>query len=483
MKTKIIISTILAFICTSCGDDFLDRTPHSQANVADFYRTPDDIEVAVNGAYRTLQYSGQYGQAIWVIGEIASDNSIAGRPVNPYQDIGAHQIPSTNGVVEDGWYHNYQGIQAVNTLLNRMQDIEFTDQQRRNQLEGEAKFLRALMYFNLVRVYGDVPLVLTETSSVEEGYEQGRTPTEQVYEQIIQDLSDADTEGYLPWEHADADKGRATKGAAKALFGKVYLTLHDFQQAANYLGEVIDANVYDLLENYEDVFDIDNANHAESVFEVQFKKGTGQDLGSNFFHVMSPFTAGSLITGVGSGSGFGQPSEDMITSYEENDLRKDVSLQEGFTNEDGEFIPEPWISKYIDPSPFAQGDNDNNFPVIRYADVLLMYAEALNELGYEPDGDAFMYLNLVRNRASLDDLSNQEVPDQQSFRLAIEEERRHELAFEGHRWFDLVRTGRLLPVMNSKGYDLEEYQRLFPVPQSQIDVNPDLITQNEGHDL
>jgi hypothetical protein len=296
-------------------------------------------------------------------------------------------------------------------------------------------------------------------------------------------LTEAAAEGALPLQYDSSERGRATKGSALALLGKVHLTLGNHSEAAGFLRQVIDLNIYQLLPDYADIFEIDNANHAESIFEVQFKGGTGQGMGSNFFHTFSPFTAGSLIVGVGSGAGFGQPSADMIASYEEGDLRKDISLQEGFVNEAGEFIPEPWISKYIDPSPFAANDNDNNFPVIRYADVLLMHAEALNELAYEPGGEAFTHLNAVRQRAGLDPFDGQDLPNQEAFRLAIENERRHELAFEGHRWFDLVRTDRLLPVMNSVGIELQEYQKIFPVPQTQIDVNPGVITQNPGHTL
>jgi starch-binding outer membrane protein, SusD/RagB family len=481
MKKIIILSFLSTALLTSCGDDFLDLKPHSQANVESFYQTPNDVEVAVTGVYRTLQLPGQFGQSIWTIGEVASDNSLAGRPVDPYQDIAAHRIPSTNGVVENTWFHNYQGIQSANTVLQRMQSVTFANQELKNRLEGEAKFLRALMYFNLVRVYGDVPLVLTESKSVEEGYQHGRTPVSQVYEQIIKDLSEASADGVLPTQYPAAQRGRATKGAAKALLGKVYLTLNNFQQAANQLKQVIDLGTYQLLPDYASVFNVNNLNNAESVFEVQFKKATGQGLGSSFFHTFAPFTSGNLITKNGAGQGFGQPTLELIGSYKQEDKRKAASLQEGFVNAKGEFIPEPWISKYMDPAPAAANDNDNNFPVIRYADVCLMYAEALNELKYGTE--AFTYLNMVRARAGLDPIDNQALPDQQSFRLAVEEERRLELAFEGHRWFDLIRTNRLLPVMNAKGFSLQEYQKIFPVPQTQIDVNPSLIKQNPGHVL
>jgi starch-binding outer membrane protein, SusD/RagB family len=367
------------FLLSGCGDDFLDLTPHSSANVEDFYNTPADIEVAVNGVYRTLQMAGQYGQSIYTIGDVASDNCIAGRPLDPWQDIAMHRIPSTNGVVENSWNHNYQGIQAVNTILNRVDEVEFADQSIKNRLVGEVKFLRALMYFNLVRIYGAVPLVLSETRSPEEGYTQGRDPETQVYEQIMRDLSEAASEGSLPVEYSSSDIGRATRGAALALMGKVHMTLSNYSEAANYLKQVIDLGVYRLLDDYADIFEISNANHAESIFEVQYKSGTGQGLGSGYFHTFSPFTAGSLIVGVGGGAGLAQPTAELMAAYEEGDLRRDVSLQEGFVNEEGEFIPEPWISKYIDPAPFQPSDNNNNWIVMRYADILLMYAEALNE--------------------------------------------------------------------------------------------------------
>ena len=186
------------------------------------------------------------------------------------------------------------------------------------------------------------------------------------------------------------------------------------------------------------------------------------------------------------GDGNNQPTLDIINAYETGDLRKDVSVASSYTNAAGQVIPDRYIKKYYDV-PVAKNDNGNNIPLIRYADVLLMYSEALNETSYQADGEALANLNLVRSRAGLAKKTAADLPTQQAFRLAIEQERRVELAFEGHRWFDLVRTDRAVTVLNSKKEqirlvaDLTTNNLIFPVPQSQIDINKDKIKQNPGY--
>ena len=155
-------------------------------------------------------------------------------------------------------------------------------------------------------------------------------------------------------------------------------------------------------------------------------------------------------------------------------------MAEGYMD-GGQFVPVRYIKKFLDPNLFAGGDADNNWPVLRYADVLLMRAEALNELGYEADGEAFDLLNAIRERAKLLPKKSADVPDQQAFRLAIEQERRVELAFENHRWFDLLRTGRSLEVLQQTGKNIQPFRLVFPIPQIQIDINPSILTQNEGY--
>ncbi len=332
-----------------------------------------------------------------------------------------------------------------------------------------------------MRVFGGVPLVLNEIQDVNEGRTHTRATVEQVYEQILADLAEA--EQSLPASYTGSDIGRATRGSAKTLLAKVYLTRKNYQQAKTKLEEVM-ALGYELLPDYADVFDPSNANHKESIFEVQYKKG-GLGTGSPFANRFAPEFSGNNVVPVGGTGGHHIVTEEMMNAYEEGDLRKDASVREGYFDQNQQFVPKNYTIKFQDV-PFQNNDADNNWPVFRYADVLLMYAEVLNEISYGSEA-AFDALNAVRNRAGLEDYDATDLPTQQAFRMAVEKERRVELAFEGHRWFDLVCTDRALPVINAHlaplNFQLEEYQLIFPVPQSQIDVNPGNIAQNPGHNL
>lgn len=484
MKNNIISTFLTMLVLMGCSEDFLDLNPVSQANIGNFYKTSDDITNAVWGVYDILQRNGMYGFSMMVVGENRSDNVTNTLKGQSYSDFDDFIISTDNSIISDLWNTHYAGIYRANVVLERMEDVPM-DESLKTRYQAEVKFLRGLMYFNLARIFGDVPLVLTEAASIEEGYGHAREPVDQVYQQVYQDFSDA--ADALPAGYGGSDVGRATRGAALALLGKAYMTAGDFQTAATTLKQVIDLGVYELLPDYAALWDPGNANHAESVFEVQYKKG-GLGEGSGYPNHAAPRQSAAAVVGIGGGQGTYIPEANMINGYEAGDPRKDISLAEGYTNEDGLWVPDPYINKYID-EPFEPYDSDINWPLLRYADVLLLYAEALNELGYQSDGEAFTYLNSVRSRVGLPAKTSGNadpalrIPDQQAFRLAVEQERRVELAFEGHRWFDLVRTGRYIEVMNSRGYifTIEEFHRLFPIPQEQIDINPDVLTQNPGY--
>ena len=318
---------------------------------------------------------------------------------------------------------------------------------------------------------------LDETPQTLIEYDYGRTPVADVYTQIIKDLSDA--EAALPVSYGVADIGRATSGAAKSLLGKVYLTQKRYADAAAKLKEVIDLSTYALLPNYADLFVAANKNSKESIFEVQYKKGNIGE-GSGFANSYAPENSGNAVIAFG-GGGNNHPTPDLANSYEATDPRKNVSLASSYINSSGAKVDYYYIKKYADP-PVVSGDSGDDWYVLRYADVLLMYAEALNETG--KPADALPYLNQVRKRVGLADKTTTVQAD---LRLAIEQERRVELAFEGHRWFDLVRTGRALPILQAKATAigiktaLTENNLIFPIPQSQIDINPTKIKQNPGY--
>lgn len=480
--SKIYISLLFSLTLSSCSKEFLDLKPISSATYDNFYRTADDFRNAINGAYASLQSGGVFGNS-YVFGDVASDNTVppASGSVTDQDEFDRFYIRTTNPFISGRWNDSYSAIARFNTILEKIGPVSI-DETLKNRYIAETKFLRALVYFNLVRTFGDVPLVLKSISNPDEGYEYGRSPKADVYAQIEKDLTEA--EGVLPVSYATADIGRATKGAAKALLGKVYLTEKKYAQAAAKLKEVIDLGVYDILPNYADVFKVSNKNNKESVFDVQYKSG-GAGEGNSWPNSFAPENSGNAVIAFG-GGGNNQPTADLINSYEPGDKRKDASLATSYVNASGQTIPYNFVKKYYD-TPATNGDNGNNIPVIRYADVLLMYAESLNEVGYQANGDAFTYLNKIRNRAGLASKTAADIPTQQAFRLAMEQERRVEFAFEGQRWYDLVRTDRAIPVLNSKKDQirlvnvLTENNLVDPIPQSQIDINKSKIQQNPGY--
>ena len=388
-------------------------------------------------------------------------------------------------MIANFWKAAYKVINRTNTVLGRIDGIEINTELA-NRYKLECKFIRALMYFNLVRVYGDVPLVLKEIS-ISESYDILREPKENVYNQIIADLKEAQG---LPVSYSTAEDGRATQGAAKALLADVYMTLHKYAEAETILAEIINSGRYSLLENtpgslnidgYKNVFSPVNHNSKEGIFEIQFLKG-GYGEGSNYANNFAPENSGTNVVAVGGTGGNNIPEMDIYNAYEEGDLRRDFSMSLGYydNRKNNEWVESRYVCKFMDV-PYQNNDASNNYPVIRYADVILMYAEALNQNG--KTAEACKYLNMTRRRGfgyqttetSPVDL---QTTDKAQFALMVEQERRVELAFENHRWFDLIRTGRAVEVMKSKGFSLNETNLICPIPQKQIDVNPKL-TQND----
>ena len=485
LKYNLIAIALLGFSFSSCSD-FLEQNPQTDLSENDFYKTADDILSAVNGAYSSLQEGDVYGNW-YVFGEIPSDNTrnqLSGS-VTTQNEFDQFYIDTQNSMIASFWKAAYKVINRTNTVLGRIDGIEI-NAELANRYKLECKFIRALMYFNLVRVYGDVPLVLKEIS-ISESYDILREPKENVYNQIIADLKEAQG---LPVSYSTAEDGRATQGAAKALLADVYMTLHKYAEAETILAEIINSGRYGLLENtpgslnidgYKNVFSPVNHNSKEGIFEIQFLKGgygEGSNIGCNF----APENSGTNVVAVGGTGGNNIPEMDIYNAYEEGDLRRDFSMSLGYydNRKNNEWVESRYVCKFMDV-PYQNNDASNNYPVIRYADVILMYAEALNQNG--KTAEACKYLNMTRRRGfgyqttetSPVDL---QTTDKAQFALMVEQERRVELAFENHRWFDLIRTGRAVEVMKSKGFSLNETNLICPIPQKQIDVNPKL-TQND----
>ena len=485
LKYNLIAIALLGFSFSSCSD-FLEQNPQTDLSENDFYKTADDILSAVNGAYSSLQEGDIYGNW-YVFGEIPSDNTrnqLSGS-VTTQNEFDQFYIDTQNSMIANFWKAAYKVINRTNTILGRIDGIEINTELA-NRYKLECKFIRALMYFNLVRVYGDVPLVLKEIS-ISESYDILREPKENVYNQIIADLKEAQD---LPVSYSTAEDGRATQGAAKALLANVYMTLHKYAEAETILAEIINSGRYSLLENtpgslnidgYKNVFSPVNHNSKEGIFEIQFLKG-GYGEGSNYANNFAPENSGTNVVAVGGTGGNNIPEMDIYNAYEEGDLRRDFSMSLGYydNRKNNEWVESRYVCKFMDV-PYQNNDASNNYPVIRYADVILMYAEALNQNG--KTAEACKYLNMMRRRGfgyqttetSPVDL---QTTDKAQFALMVEQERRVELAFENHRWFDLIRTGRAVEVMRSKGFSLNETNLICPIPQKQIDVNPKL-TQND----
>lgn len=485
LKYNLIAIALLGVSFSSCSD-FLEQNPQTDLSENDFYKTADDIASAVNGAYSSLQEGDIYGNW-YIFGEIPSDNTrnqLSGS-VTTQDEFDKFYIDTQNATIANFWKAAYKVINRTNTVLGRIDGIPL-DANLANRYKLECKFIRALMYFNLVRVYGDVPLVLKEIN-IAESYDILREPQANVYNQIIADLKEAQA---LPVSYPAAEDGRATQGAAKALLGKVYMTLRNYTEAETILGEVVNSGRYSLLENtpgslnidgYGSVFSPINHNSREGIFEIQFLKG-GYDEGSNYANNFAPENSGTNVVAVGGTGGNNVPEMDIYNAYEEGDLRRDFSMSLGYydNRKNNEWVESRYVCKFMDV-PYQNNDASNNYPVIRYADVLLMYAEALNQNG--KTAEACRYLNMTRRRGfgyqttetSPVDL---QTTDKTQFERMVEQERRVELAFENHRWFDLIRTGRAVEVMRSKGFTLNETNLTCPIPQKQIDVNPKL-TQND----
>lgn len=474
MKRNKYLSIILIIFTTSCSESFLDLNPISNPNVNNLYQTDDDFVQAVNGVYAEMQ---DYYKDVWQFGELRADNGDhLGTGWENVQRVDQFRLLVTDGVLNGTWQSAYSSIFRANMLLEKMEAADVTTIPNMNRYSAEVRFLRALNYFNMVRIWGEIPLVL-KTLSPEEGLEFPQTSVDQIYESIISDLQYAAEN--LPVSYSGNDIGRATKGAAKSILGKVYLTLGDFQNAESTLAEVLGLG-YSLLPDYKAVFDHFNEHHSEYIFDIEYESDLSGE-GSNFTNQFIPNDAELRdFFGITGDSGETlNPTNDYFSLFSENDVRKDFAAATGFVQEDGSFFTagNTFTMKYI-TSVNTQYDSRANWKVTRFADVLLMYAEALNE--NNKTELALNELNKIRTRAAVQTYTGL---SQSEARDAIEKERRLELGFEGHRWFDLARTGKAFEVMSAKGYNLQSHQILFPKPQQQLDVVNDanILSQNTGY--
>jgi hypothetical protein len=477
MKKIICIAALGSFLSLSCSKSFITLPPVSTVATQALYKSDKDFKDALTGAYSLLR--DEY-QLFWQF-DLPSDDAIHQWPSD---DITLRLDNYTYQTNEDffrtSWGDYYGVISRVNAILDKIADADPAVVINKDQYVAEAKFLRAFCYFDLVRLFGDVPMV-TKTITDEEAMKTPREKVETIYnEVIIKDLTDA--AAVLPPSYSGDDVGRPTKGAAMAILGRAYLTKKDFVNAEATLKAVTTMG-YALLPNYNDLFDYTkDEHHSEYIFDIEYETGIqqGSDFTNEFFPRDNDAANFYQVFG-GTGDTY-TPSAGIFNVFEPGDLRKDVSVSKGFTDHNGDFISldasvgaKTMTLKYI--TPITQGgDSKVNWKVIRYADVLLMLAEAMNENG--ETNDALPYLNQVRTRAGVATYSGL---SQSDAREDIYQERRRELSFEGVRWFDLVRTGRAVETLQPLG--MQPHMVLYPIPFAQIQIvnNPDILSQNPGY--
>ncbi|WP_019991455.1 RagB/SusD family nutrient uptake outer membrane protein [Rudanella lutea] len=486
MKTKQYIGALVfSLSCLAC--DPLTEIPESNLTADSFYKTPADAVVGINAAYRPLNQTQGFGAILLVVNNLSSDDFYT----NPAEtnvanhELGQSRATSANIHLLGVWTNQYLALSRANIVLDKLPAINpgnnSTNKVLLDRVGGEAKFLRALVLFNLTRLFGDVPMPLTASTPPEQ-LNIARTPQAQVYAQIIKDLTEA--AAVLPARYTGADIGRPTTWAAKGLLAKVYLQQKDWAQTVTLCNEIMASNTFSLWPNFTDAFNPQNKNGRESLFEVQFA-GPGLSQGNIMLRYCLPRN-GSL--GVGFGLFF--PTNDLLNAFEPNDTRRAGTFFNSYVRSNGTrvtFSPDH-LRKYNDDAAIAgayTNDANNNFPLLRYAEVLLMYAEALNETS-PADPRALAAMNQVRRRAGLPD---SRATTQTAVREAVYQERRVELAGEFNRWFDLVRTGRLVTRLTAaKGAgsgvpapaNPSERNVVMPIPQRELDANASL-TQNPGY--
>lgn len=463
MKKILVLASLATLLMTSCGDSFFDLEPASSVTIDKVYKTASDYNVAVIGCYAKLQSQVNFYTECC---EYRSDNLSLGAPTAGTQDrydIDHFTEKPSNGILSSYWANFNNNVYRCNLLLDQIDGANFAENLKK-QYKGEAMFIRALNYFNMYRIWGGVPATKHVVSATE-ALKVARYSDEQMFDLIAGDLKEIVDNNYLPETYSSADMGRATSGAAKALLGKVYLTFHKWTEAKDILSQLI--GKYQLVSPIAQVFNVDNKNNNEIIFAVHFNKEIEGEGHSYWYNLTNASDDTNQTSSLLNTFPTGDARKDLITYVQ---VEKNVRLMNKF---------------YDTKSPtFKTVGNDQI--LLRYADVLLMYAEALNEIQYDAsEGSlALKYLNAVRQRAGISNLAAKQLPTQEKFRKGILVERQREFPYEGQRWFDLVRMGFAKSVMAENGVEIKDYQLLFPIPQQEIEKVGDksILWQNPGYD-
>ena len=475
---------------TACKENLLDVSPAANNTSNVFYQNEAQLNQAVLSIYNTLRTMPTNN---WLLSEVRADNGLESfvnvqRDVN---DIGNFLAASQTGAIQTTWSTLYTQIYRANILLDKIQPFTFA---KVGQFKGEAQFLRAMAYFDLVRYFGDVPMT-TKVLSIDESKKIQREPFANVYNLIVEDLKFAVAN--LPEAYVVADKGRATKWAAKALLGRVYLTMAGFPLkqvdklalAKTEFADVIaqETKYFPLAPVYADMFKAINDNKY-FVFEVQYVSG-GLGLGN-----LAPFDMAFQFPSQWSAfqpSGYDAVvSPQLMAGWPNLDKRKFATVDTGYTDaKTGAKSTRSQFTKFLEKGsivPVDRYDHPVNYPLIRYEDVLLSYAEILNEEAAAPPAQAITILNRIRTRAGIASITP---ATKDAFKLALEQERQWEFCGEGLRWHDLVRTGRAIQVVDKFlkdngipiGRSLDDHDLLYPIPLKELLINPGYWKQNPGY--
>jgi hypothetical protein len=495
MKTRIILFFSVIILLIGCTD-FLKTDPQGQLIEASFPVSSSDALLATNAIYAAVR-DWYYNSGGYPILDIMSDDAYKGSNKNDQlATVGAYDnftFNTTGDGLDRWWATLYQGIKWANVVTERVSVIPM-DTTLRNRYVGEARFLRGLFYFDLVRAWGGVPLVTTTNPPLH----LGKATTQDIYNLIVSDLQYADTHLTKRSELISSDRGRATSGAAEALLARVYLFQNDFVNAEKYALKVIQSNEYSLEPRFIDATGVNGNNGVESIFEVG-ALGVEDFNGGGAQYANTQGVRGTPNRGWG----FNRPSIELRKSFEQGDPRLKGTIIDLGDVIDGVFIkgdPDPandpvvtlnqngdtiniqcYNRKVWTPGNDTPTQWSHHRRLIRYADVLLMAAEALNENGKQPE--ALIYLNQVRKRArggNILILPDVAVTDKNLLRDKIFLERRHELALEGERFWDLVRTGRAATVLGPLGFVPGKHE-LLPIHQSEIDISQGSLTQNPNY--
>jgi hypothetical protein len=506
MKNKLFIISIFAaaVVFSSCSKDLLNQTNPNSSTIPDYFQSESDVLLAVNGAYQSLRSSNCIGEGSGLFTEDRAGNTggidVQSNSGEPFQ-FGDFSILASNSYLKSHWTTLYQSITRTNVILSNIDKVPFANADTKAGYMAEAKFIRALIYFHLVRKWGDVPLVTKQLTSTEVLANTFRTKDTAVYTQIIADLKDV-LASPLPNFQTGANLGRVSKAAANALLGQVYLTMAttvspgnknaNLANAKTYLDACYNMRTFNALTDipYADVFDVTKkTGNPESIFALVYKQGdvnNASSIAANNQAAGETINSPKVATGIG-----GNVRHDLVNEYETTDLRKVFSIK--YANATN--VKDWFITKYRDTSSVAGklGYGGNDCPVIRYADVILMLAEVNMYLG--DNATAITYLDMVRVRAGLPTYAVSiadagYIAKYPTLKLAILHERRVELAFEQKYWFDLIRfftVDELIAYYHSKNQldfgnpkltNFSRKDRYFPIPLDEYKLDPVKMYQN-----